>query len=289
MNLGPPSPLPSPKLETDRQKSAETTQGGFRFLANTYSDMMLDETANMEAYNFWAKKVRSRLHDPAVAEILAPTKPPHYFGAKRLSLEQDFYEQFNKPNIHVINIKQNPVTRVAPNGIVTSDGKLHELDVLALATGFDSITGGLKDIRIKGLDGEVLAEKWTKGTWTYLGLTTAGFPNFFFTYGPQGPTAFSNGPSCVEPQSDWIVKVLEDMRAKGLRRIDARKEAEDGWRKTVHDFSARSLRHYTDSWYMGSNIPGKPREPLNYAGGIPLYIKTINEVFEEGYKGFEVM
>lgn len=144
--------------------------------------MMTDKTANMEAYTFWRKKVIARLNDPEVAEILAPETPPHPFGAKRLSLEQDYYEQFNKSNVHVINIKKNPVVRVEPNGIVTADGKLHELDIIALATGFDSITGGLKDIAIRGLDGKTtLAEKWKMGTWTYLGMTTSGFPNFFFT------------------------------------------------------------------------------------------------------------
>jgi cation diffusion facilitator CzcD-associated flavoprotein CzcO len=174
------------------------------------------------------------------------------------------------------------------NGIITADSQLHELDIIALATGFDSITGGLKDIKIRGLGGELLADKWKKGTWTYLDLTTSGFPNFFFTYGPHAPTAYSNGPSCVEPQSDWIVQVLEDMRSKGLERIDATREAEQEWRETVNELSARTLRHYADSWYMGSNIPGKPREPLNYAGGIPLYIKTIKGATEKGYKGFEV-
>lgn len=112
--------------------------------------------------------------------------------------------------------------------------------------------------------------------------------NFIFTYGPQGPTAFSNGPSCVEPQADWMVRVLSDMRSRNLTRIDATKEAEDEWREQVHALSARGLRHYTDSWYMGSNIPGKPREALNYAGDFPLYIRTIEGVLRDGYKGFEL-
>ena len=140
--------------------------GGFRFLANNYKDMMADETANMEAYNFWRKKVRARITDPEKADLLAPEKPPHAFGGRRLSLEQDFYEQMDKPNVHIVDINTNPVKEVVAEGIITQDGKLHELDIIALATGFDAITGGLKDIKITGLTGETLARKWDKGTWS---------------------------------------------------------------------------------------------------------------------------
>ncbi|OCK78384.1 FAD/NAD(P)-binding domain-containing protein [Lepidopterella palustris CBS 459.81] len=262
--------------------------GGFRFSGNTYCDMGSNEAANLEAYKFWRKKVRARIHDPETAEILAPEKPPHPFAGKRISLEQDYYEQFNKPNVHVVDVKNNPIKRVVEKGIITADGKLHELDIIALATGFDAITGGLKDIQIRGLNGERLADKWKRGTWTYLGMATSGYPNFFFTYGPQAPTAMSNGPSSIEPQCDWIVQVLEDMRAKGLKRINASTEAEGEWRVTVNEQSAKGLRHNVDSWWMGANIPGKPREALNWGGGLPLYIKTITEVLDKGLQGFEV-
>lgn len=244
--------------------------GGFRYLANNYIDMLADETANAEAYKFWRKKILARVPDPEKAAILAPEVPPHVFGGKRLSLEQDFYEQMSKPNISLVDIKKNPVKEVVPEGIITEDGKLHEFDIIALATGFDSITGGMKDIHMTGLDGQLLAEKWREGTWTYLGISTSGFPNFFFLYGPQGPTAFSNGPSCVEPQGDWVVDVLKSMREKGLTRIDPKEEAERGWKATVRELHSRSLRDKVDGWYNGANIPGKPKEPLNYAGGIPL-------------------
>lgn len=146
--------------------------GGFRFLANNYRDIMGDETANIEAYNFWRKKVRARITDPAKADLLAPETPPHAFGGRRVSLEQDFYEQMDKPNVHIVDIKANPVREVVKEGIVTEDGKLHEVDIIALATGFDAITGGLKDIRIRGVTGETLAQKWDMGTWSeYLALS----------------------------------------------------------------------------------------------------------------------
>jgi cation diffusion facilitator CzcD-associated flavoprotein CzcO len=155
------------------------SQGGFRFLMNNYFDMTREVNPNREAYNYWRDKVRARIYDPKKAELLAPMEPPHPFGAKRLSLEQDFYDQFNRPNINVVDMKTTPIKRIEPEGILTADGTFHKLDVIALATGFDSITGGLKDIAIRGLDGELLADKWNMGTWTYLGMTTARFPNFF--------------------------------------------------------------------------------------------------------------
>ena len=221
-------------------------------------------------------------------ELLAPAEPPHPFGAKRLSLEQDFYDHFNKPNVDVIDVRSNPIVAFEPNGIRQQDGTVHEVDTIALATGFDSITGGIKDIRIQGLDGKILTDKWKMGTWTYLGLMTAGFPNFYFTYGPQGPTAFSNGPSCNELQGDWIVTLLENMRKKGQTRVDPRVEEEQRWKSNVNELSLKGVRGHTDSWYNGANIPGKPREPLNYAGGIPVYIKEIGRERDEGYPGFEM-
>jgi cation diffusion facilitator CzcD-associated flavoprotein CzcO len=215
-------------------------------------------------------------------------KPPHAFGAKRLSLEQDFYEQFNKPNVDVVDIKSNPIEDVVPEGIRTSDGNVHEFDIIALATGFDSVTGGLKDIDIQGAEGKLLRDKWGEGTWTYLGMATNSFPNFFFLYGPQGPTAFANGPSCVEPQAEWLLGVLKHMKAEGKERIDATEAAEQEWRQVVHDFSAKSLRHHVDGWYNGGNIPGKPREPLNFAGGLPDYLRRLREVKEGGLVGFKL-
>lgn len=253
---------------------------------NNYSDMTKDVKANLVAYNFWRDKTRPRILDQAKADILVPMEPPHPFGAKRLALEQGIYEKFNRPNVDVVDIKTNPIIKFEPDGIRTADGILHELDILAIATGFDSVTGGLKDISIQGLNGEILADKWKKGVNTYLGMTTSGFPNFFFIYGPQAPTAFSNGPACIEVQADWMVNLLVKMRHEGVQRFDAEKDAEAEWKVTVHDLSSKGLRHYTDSWYNGANIPGKPREPLNYAGGIPMYRKTLRKVREENYAGF---
>ena len=163
--------------------------GGFPFWLAAYSDMLYEEKANRLAYDFWAKKTRARIQDPEKRDILAPLEPPHAFGTKRPSLEQDYYEKFNNPNVHVVNIKKNPIIEVKPNGIVTQDGKLHEVDVIALATGFDSVTGGMKNMGLKDVDGVDLADKWKLGTWSYLGMCCNGYPNMFFLYGAHGMAA----------------------------------------------------------------------------------------------------
>lgn len=150
--------------------------GGFEFWLAAYQDLLFDNKANREAYNFWAKKTRARITDPEKREILAPLEPPHAFGTKRPSLEQNYYEMLNKPENKVVDVNKYPITHVTEKGIVTADGKLHEFDVIALATGFDSVTGGMKNMGLKDVDGIPLAEKWKNGTYSYLGMSLSGFP-----------------------------------------------------------------------------------------------------------------
>jgi hypothetical protein len=165
---------------------------------------------------------------------------------------------------------------------------VHEADIIALATGFDAVNGGMKDIKITGLYGHTLDDHWRDGTYTYLGMSIHDLPNFFFTYGAQAPTAFSNGPSCVEPQCEFVERVLESSRKDGWTRINPTREKEVEWKALCEEFSALTLRHNVKSWYMGTNIPGKKKEALNYSGGLPLYIKTINDVADNGWDGFVV-
>ncbi|KAH7139387.1 cyclopentanone 1,2-monooxygenase [Dendryphion nanum] len=261
-------------------------KGGFEFWLANYKDLLFDKEANRHAYDFWAKKVRARITDPVKRDILAPVQPPHAFGTKRPSLEQNYYEMLDKPENEVVDIKKTPITEVTETGIKTDDGKLREFDVIALATGFDSVTGGMKNMGLKDVDGIPLSEKWKAGTWSYLGMTCAGFPNMFFLYGAQGPTAFSNGPSCVECQGDWIVDAMKKLKEEDINYIDATRKAEEEWRKNVTEISDKTLFPGTSSWYMGANIPGKPREQLNYAGGIPLYEKECRKALDNGFEGF---
>lgn len=164
--------------EEERQAFYEKlwSNAGFEFWLATYEDMLFDKPANDEAYKFWVNKTRARIHDPVKRDIFAPLKAPHAWGTKRPSLEQNFYEQMDKPHNHVVDIKANPIKEVTEKGIVTEDGKLHEFDIIALATGFDSVTGGMKNMGLKDEEGTLLSDKWKMGTWSYLGMTCNGYP-----------------------------------------------------------------------------------------------------------------
>ncbi|KAG9991680.1 FAD/NAD(P)-binding domain-containing protein, partial [Aureobasidium melanogenum] len=259
--------------EEQRQKFYEELweEGGFKFWLANYKDLLFDSKANDQAYNFWAKKTRARIADPRKRDILAPLKAPHAWGTKRPSLEQNFYELMDRAENDVVNVRETPITEFTETGIVTSDGKLREFDIIALATGFDSVTGGMKNMGLKDTEGKDLGERWKNGTWTYLGMTCNGFPNMFFLYGAQGPTAFSNGPTCVEVQGDWIVDAIATLQKTGKQTIEPTKDAETSWHKLVTELSDKTLFPGTESWYMGANIPGKPREQLNFPGGFPMW------------------
>lgn len=173
-------------------------EGDFKFWLASYQDMLSVKAANDEAYAFWREKTRARIQDPRVRDLLAPMNAPYSFGCKRISLEQGFFEIFNKSHVHLVDVNSTPVEAITEKGIRTSE-KEWEFDHIICATGFDSITGGLKQIDIKSTTGESLAEYWRNSTWTYLGMAVSGFPNLFFTYGPQAPTAFCNGPTVSSP------------------------------------------------------------------------------------------
>ncbi|KAJ4313669.1 hypothetical protein N0V94_006839 [Neodidymelliopsis sp. IMI 364377] len=260
--------------------------GGFEFWLANYKDLLFENKANREAYNFWAKKTRARISDPVKRDILAPLEPIHAFGTKRPSLEQNYYEMLDRPENVVVDAKATPIERFTKEGIVTSDGKLHKFDVIALATGFDSVTGGMKNMGLRNVDGVELSETWKSGTYTYMGMALSGFPNMFFLYGAQGPTAFSNGPTCVEVQGDWIVKCMTMLRDQKIDYCDATRQAEEEWREKVTELSDKTLFPQTASWYMGDNIPGKVREQLNFAGGFELYKELTNKSLDNGFEGF---
>ncbi len=261
-------------------------EGGFAFVIGNYHDVLTNPDANDEVYKFWCEKTRARIVDPLKKDILAPTTPPHPLFAKRASLEQRYYEVYNQRNVDIINIRQSPIIEITNSGIKTEREGVTELDVIILATGFDSITGGILNIRIVNGDGETIQDKWKDGTWTNLGLCTAQFPNMYFLYGPQAPTALSNGPTCIEIQGDWIVKLIVHMRSNNKTTVVSTKEAENAWRSKVIELWNSTLFCHTASWYNGGNIPGKPIEPLNYAGGIPSYVDALETCAENGYQGF---
>jgi cation diffusion facilitator CzcD-associated flavoprotein CzcO len=180
-------------------------------------------------------------------------------------LEQDYYEQLDKPHVTIVDVKQNPVSHVVPEGTVTHGGKLHEFDIVALITGFEPFTDGLKDMSLVGLKGQPLIDKRRDGAWTAYGIAVSGFPNFFFHYGPQAPTALANGPLLMEPQGYWVVDLLKRMRGAGQTRINATEEAESEWKREINLLNTYSLRSEVESWHTGANVSGKPRQPLIYA------------------------
>ncbi|KAH7019577.1 monooxygenase [Ilyonectria destructans] len=256
-------------------------KGGLSFWLGTYPDVLRDPVINREAYQFWREKVLPRIKDDKKAELLAPKELPYFYGTKRATLEQNLYEVYNQDNVEIVDIKAHPITEITSSGVYTSDGNFRELDVLVFATGFDSITGPLLAIDIHG-PAQSLRDKWAKGTSTNLGLMTAGFPNMIILYGPHGPTSFCNGPTCAEMYGDWVLDTLVHMRGQGYTRIDTTGDAENQWKQTVNAIGNATLIPRTDSEYMGSNIPGKVRECINFLGGVPEYSKRINEEIKNG-------
>ena len=260
--------------------------GGFSFWAGNYDDILINQKSNRTAYDFWREKVRARINDPELAELLAPTEPPHPFGVKRPSLEQTYYDVFNQTNVSLVDLKSTPIERITSSGVATSTGT-HDLDLLVLATGFDAVTGGLTSINIEGTTGKTLKETWADRVRTHLGMATAGFPNLLYLYGPQSPSGFCNGPTCAEVQGDIVVNMLTDLRSRGVDRIEAQPDAQDAWSATIKTIAEMTLFPMADSWYMGANIPGKPRELLNYPG-LQIYLEECRKSIENDYAGFEL-
>ncbi|MGO1079378.1 flavin-containing monooxygenase [Inquilinus sp. CA228] len=276
-----------PDLERQATFERLWETGGFAPWVGTFNDVLVNEDVNRAAYQFWRDKTRARIDDPAVAEMLAPTEPLHPYGVKRPSLEQNFYEIFNQPNVSLVDLRAAPIETVTRRGIRTAAGE-HDLDILVLATGFDAVTGGLTSIDIHGTQGETLKEKWAKGVRAHLGMATAGFPNLLFVYGPQSPNAFCNGPTCAELQGDWIAGLLNHLRQRNRTRVEATVPAEEAWRAQVLALADATLLPRADSWYLGANIPGKRREMLAFAGGLPAYMAKCRESAERGYEGFAI-
>jgi cation diffusion facilitator CzcD-associated flavoprotein CzcO len=259
----------------------------FRSLSFEGVSWITNEQSNRAAYDFWRDKTRARIKDPALAEILAPTEPIHPYGTKRPSLEQNFFDIFNQSNVSLVDLRKTPIESVTRSGIKTAAGE-HDLDILVLATGFDAVTGGLTSIDLRGTQGETLREKWAKGVRAHLGMAAAGFPNLLSVYGPQSPNAFANGPTCAELQGDWIARLLDHVRRRDWTRFEATAPAEEAWRAQVIEMASGTLFPRADSWYVGANIPGKPREMLSFAGGLSTYMAKCNESAERGYEGFTI-
>lgn len=278
-----PSALAVGPDERRRTYQSRWSQGGFRLFQDSYRDLLVDAEANATAAEFIREKIRQRVADPEVAELLIPTDHP--YGTKRPPLETNYYETFNRDNVTLVDVRQTPIDRFVPAGIRTH-GSDHVFDSVVLATGFDAVTGALLRMGIRGAGGRTLEQHWAKGPRTNLGLTVHGFPNLFMVSGPQTPTAISNAVLAIEDNVEWITNCIGYLRKNGIDRIEPTREAEQGWVERTTRLAARTLLPQADSWWMGANVPGKPRVCMVYVGGGPRYRDACQQVAAAGYDGF---
>ncbi|MFV9453969.1 flavin-containing monooxygenase [Rhodococcus sp. NM-2] len=254
--------------------------GGFRFMFETFGDIATDEDANEEAAKFIRRKIAEVVKDPETARKLTPTD----LYARRPLCDSGYYETFNRPNVTLVNVKENPIAKVTEKGIVTEDGTLHELDVLVCATGFDAVDGNYVRVDIRGRGGETLKEHWSEGPTSYLGMTTAGFPNMFMILGPNGP--FTNLPPSIETQVEWIGDAVRHVSATDAGWIDVKPDTEAEWTQTCTDIANQTLFSKAAGWIFGANIPGKKRTVLFYLGGLKEYRSTLAAESSTGYPSY---
>ena len=260
----------------------EWQQGGLHFRA-TYNDLALNKASNDTAAEYVRQKIAQVVKDPKVAKILQPTTYP--IGTKRICLDIDYFETFNRDNVTLVDIREAGIDEITPKGLKTG-GKEYEFDAIVFATGFDAMTGSFAKVDIRGRGDVTLKQKWAEGPKTYLGLMVTGFPNLFFITGPGSPSVLSNMIVSIEQHVDWITECLSHMRKKGVGTIEATQQAEDNWVAHVNDVAYKTLFPTANSWYMGANIPGKPRVFMPYIGGVHIYRQVCNDVVANGYRGF---
>jgi cyclohexanone monooxygenase len=268
--------------ERRRIYEAGWASGGIGSLSSQFKDVFTNADANFTAQEFAREKIREIVHDPAVAELLCPS---HYIGMRRTCVDIDYFETYNRDNVELVDVRRSPITRITPGGIVTADREF-EVDVIVFAIGFDAMTGALLDIDVRGAGGRSLREKWEHGPRTYLGLAIEGFPNLFAITGPGSPGVLSNMALSIEQHVDWIADCLAYLRANGLDRIEATAEAEEAWVRHVNELADETLYTVSNSWYIGSNIAGKPRVFMPYVGGCGRYRGDCDAVALAGYDGF---
>ncbi len=270
--------------EREREYEARWKRGGLGF-SSTFTDLLISKDANDTAADFFRAKIRAIVRDVAVAETLSPRHYP--LGTKRLCVDTNYYDTFNRDNVTLIDLKKSPIEAITPDGLRTRD-EAYTLDSIVFATGFDAMTGALLSIDIRGRNGRTLRDKWAEGPRTYLGVSTAGFPNLFTITGPGSPSVLSNMIVSIEQHADWIADCIDYLRREGRAAVEATVEAEDEWVQHVNEVGHLTLYPLADSWYMGANIPGKPRIFMPYIGGVGVYRQKCDEVAAKGYEGFRL-
>lgn len=254
-------------------------------LQNAFTDVMTDPAANEAAAEFVRAKIRQIVDDPVTAEALCPRGYP--FGARRLAVGTDYYETFNRDNVELVDLLRTPLATLTEDGFATTE-RTYRADVLVYATGYDAMTGALAKIDVRGRGGRSLAEEWQAGPRTYLGLTVAGFPNMFVLAGPGSPSVMSNVVVSIEQHVEWVRDLLLDLTASGAATVEAEPGAQDEWVAHVNALAAPSMYMQADSWYLGANVPGKPRVFMPYLGGVAGYRAVCDSVAADGYRGLTI-
>lgn len=282
IHWGPAGGLTFDSTSDERREAYESRwqMGGLGFIS-VFADLLLDKRANDEAAEFVRAKIRGIVED---SEVAARLSPDHVLGCKRPCTDTGYYEAFNRPNVELVDVSRDPVERITATSLVTGEREF-ELDCLVLATGFDAMTGALRVIDIRGRDGLTLVDKWSAGPITYLGLGTSGFPNFFTITGPGSPSVLANMVTAIEQHVDWITDCLEFMRTQGHSTIEATATAEKDWVEHVNAVADMTLYPTCNSWYLGANVPGKPRVFMPHIG-FPPYVEKCEDVAAKGYEGF---
>lgn len=254
--------------------------------SKTFPDQMTDPAANEEARKFYEEKVRAVIDDAAVADLLIPTDHP--IGTKRICTDSNYFQTFNKPNVTLVSVRNTPIESVDPTGINTTD-QHYDLDMIVLATGFDALTGALAKIDIVGRAGVKLGDSWAHGPRTYLGLGVDGFPNLFVISGPGAPAVLANMVLHAEAQVNWIAEAITYLDGHGYAAIEATRDEVDRWGAELGRLADATLFTKANSWYMGANVPGKPRGFMLFVGGFATYNQICAEVAGAGYKGFDLI
>jgi len=270
----------------ERQRRLEVgfAQGDLLTINSSFSDLVTNAEANESVQDFFRDKVRAKVTDPQIAEDLCAKDFPLF--TKRLCLETNYFKTFNLPHTKLVNLRRTPIDSITEAGIDTTDESM-EFDAIVFATGFDAMTGAIVAVDIRGRDGITLKDVWEEGPKTYLGLNVHGFPNFFTITGPGSPSVLSNMVVSIEQHVNWLTAAFEHLREEGFETIEATAAAQDGWVTHVNDFANLTLYPSANSWYMGANVPGKPRVFLPYIGGVDTYRQACIEVVEQDYLGFE--
>jgi len=286
---GYPAPVKSALDATEEERlcayEAKWAEGGSISFLYSFTDLLINGESNETASEFVRRKIRATLKDPKTAELLCPNDHP--IGTKRLILDTDYYETYNRDNVTLVDIRGRPIEEITSTGLRTADTD-YALDAIVFATGFDAMTGAMKEIDIHTDAGVSIREKWEHGPRTYLGIMIAGFPNLFMITGPQSPGVKSQMILACEQHVDWIADCIQYLRDHAFSRIEAEEDAEDAWVRHNNEVADRTLYPLANSWYVGANIPGKPRVFMPYVGGVAAYKKKCDEIAASGYEGFRM-